>query len=132
MRSSAGRSAGDLVGPQLAADADWMRCRAARPLGGRPVPVAERRGAHPRLEGVLVPPPGDDQPGGSFVGRLEQLEALEAVLVVDCAGPGGEPAGELVPAVGGYRDRVDPHYRHQVNVPTSARHGGPRTSDEAG
>src|SRR6185437_895243 len=31
IRSSAGRSAGDLVGPQLAADADRVRCLAAGP-----------------------------------------------------------------------------------------------------
>src|SRR5260370_40133355 len=76
------------------------------------MPVPERGGLHPRLECRLVPPPGHHEPGGTPVGRLEQLEALEAVLVIHRAGPGGEPAGELVAAVGGPRYRVDPPKRH--------------------
>src|ERR1700750_1173980 len=92
-------TAGDLVGPELAAPADVRGRRAAGPLGLGPVAVPERRRVHPGLERLLVAPAGDDQPGRALVGRLEQLEALEAVLVVDGAGPGGEAAGELVPAV---------------------------------
>jgi hypothetical protein len=38
---------------------------------------------------------------------LQQLEALEAVLAVHRAGPGGEPAGQFVTAVGRHGDRVD-------------------------
>src|ERR1700691_2957699 len=88
---SAGRAARDIERPQLAADADRVRSRAARAFSRRPVPVPERGGLHPRLEGVLVPPPGHDQPGGPSVGGLEQLEALEAVLAVHRARPRREP-----------------------------------------
>src|SRR5262249_57100154 len=62
-------------------DADRGGRLAARPFGGRPVPVGEGRGVHPSLERRLVPPPGHHQPGGPPVGRLEEFEALEAVLV---------------------------------------------------
>src|SRR6516225_10620118 len=83
--------------------------------------MPERWGLHPRLERRLVPPPGHHQPGGPPVGRLEQLEALEAVLVVYRAGPRGEPAGEFVAAVGGYGNRVDPHDRHTSDHARTAR-----------
>jgi hypothetical protein len=51
------------------------------------------------------------------VRRLEQLEALEAVLVIYRAGPGGEPVSELIAAVGGHGNRVDPHDRHATIMP---------------
>src|ERR1700744_5680588 len=81
------------------------------------MPVPERGGVHPALERRLVPPPGHHQPGGPPVGRLEQLEALEAVLVVHRAGPGSEPAGKLVAAVGGHGNRVDPYDCHSPILP---------------
>src|SRR5450755_5148914 len=112
---SAGRAAGDLVGPQLAADPDRGLRSATASLGGGAVPVPERWRVQPSFEGGLVPPPGDDQPGAAVVGRLEELEALEAVLVVDGAGPRGEPASELVPAVGWHRDRVNLHDGHALD-----------------
>ena len=46
---------------------------------------------------------------------MQQLEALEAVLVVDGAGAGGEPLGELVAAVGGHGDGVDLDDGHAVH-----------------
>ena len=52
--------------------------------------MPERRRVQPGLEGLLVPPPGHHQPGIAPVGRLEQLEALEAVLAVHRTGPGRE------------------------------------------
>jgi len=106
------RPAGHLVGPQLAAHTHRPGGLATRALGGRTVPVPERGGVHPRLEGLVIPPPGYHEPGRALVGRLEQLEALETVLVIHRAGPGGEPAGKLVAAVGGHRNRVDPHDCH--------------------
>src|SRR5260370_20259915 len=62
--------------------------------------VAECGRAQPGVKGCLVPPPRHHEPGGALVGRLEELEALEALLVVDRARPGGEPAGKFVPAIG--------------------------------
>ena len=79
--------------------------------------MREGRRAHPRLERRLVAPPGDDEPGRPVVGGLEQLEALEAVLVVDGAGPGGEPVGELVAARGVDGDGVDLDDAHATSVP---------------
>src|SRR5258708_10259230 len=102
-----GRAAGDLVGPQLAADADRGGRLAAAALGCRPVPVPERGRVQPGVKGGLVPPPGHHQPGGALVGRLEELEALEAFLVVDCARAGGEPAGKLVPPLWRPRNPID-------------------------
>jgi hypothetical protein len=57
----------------------------------------ERRRLDPRLERVLVPPPGEHQPLGPVVGGPEQLEALETLGVVDGSGARREPVGELVP-----------------------------------
>src|SRR5260370_24828796 len=74
--------------------------------------MPERGGVHPRLERLFVPPPRHHQPGGTPVGRLQQLEALETVLVVHRAGPGREPAGQLVAAISRHGNRVDPHDRH--------------------
>src|SRR5215472_11538459 len=89
--------------------------RPAAGLGHGAVPVQERRGVQPGLEGRLVPPPGHHQPGGALVGRLEELEALEAVLVVDRARPGGKPVGELVTAVGRHSNRIDLYNRHATD-----------------
>jgi predicted dinucleotide-binding enzyme len=118
-------AARDLVRPHLAADPDGWRCIAAGPLGSGPVTVRERGGVHPRLERVIVPPAGDYQPGGPVVGRLEQLEPLEAVRAVHRAGPGAEPLGQLVPAAGGHRDRIDLYNRHGIDLarPRSAARG---------
>jgi predicted dinucleotide-binding enzyme len=110
-------TARDLVRPHLAADSHGWRCFPAGPLGRRTMAVRERGGLHPRLERVIVSPAGDHQPGGPVVGRLEQLEPLEAVRAVHRAGPGAEPLGQLVPAVGGHRDRIDLHNRHASILP---------------
>src|SRR5215813_10315989 len=67
-----GRAARDLVGPQLAADADRPWGLAAAALSGRAVPVPERRRVQPRLETGVVPPPGHHQPGRAPVGRSEE------------------------------------------------------------
>src|SRR3546814_11715321 len=68
---------------------------------------AEGRAAHPRVERVLVTPAGHDQPGGAVVHGLQELEALEAVLVVEYPRSGREALGQLVPAVGCDGDGVD-------------------------
>src|SRR6476469_6283338 len=72
----------------------------------------ERRAVHPRLEAGLVAPAGDHQPRRAAVGRLEELEALEAVLLVDGAGAAGEAPGQFVARVGGHGDGVDLHDGH--------------------
>ena len=89
------------------------RRRARRPSGG----PGRRRGAHPGLERLLVAPAGDDEPLLAVVGRLEQLEALESVGVVDRAGPRGEPVGQLVTGVGGHGDGVDLDRGHSPSLP---------------
>src|SRR5579875_981686 len=119
-----GRAARDLVGPQFAADADRGRCLAARAFGGGTVPVRERRGVQPRLEGLLVPPACHDQPRGTLSGRPEQLEALEAFGVVNRPRPCGEPAREFVPAVGRHGDRVNLHDRHMAHDASLPRPAG--------
>src|SRR3546814_4400837 len=48
-----------------------------------------------------------DLPGGAVVHGLQELEALEAVLVVDYPRSGREALGQLVPAVGCDGDGVD-------------------------
>jgi hypothetical protein len=83
--STAGGAARDLVRPQLAVDADRPGRLAPSTLSSGLVPVAESRGVQPRLERLLVPPPGDHEPRGPLVGRLEQLEPLEPLLVIDRA-----------------------------------------------
>ena len=69
--------------------------------------MPKRGRAHPGLERLVVRPARDDQPGGSLVGRFEQLEALKAGLVVDGTCTGSESASQLVAAFGGNGDRVD-------------------------
>src|SRR4029453_12777669 len=73
---------------------------------------------------VLVPPPGHHQPGRALVGRLEQLEPLEPVLVVHGPGPGGEPPPQLVAGGGGNGDRVDLDDGHDLTVRDGA--AGPK------
>src|SRR5215831_6294729 len=90
---------------------------AAHALSDRAVPVPERRRVQPRLEAGVVPPPGHHQPGRAPVGRLEELKALEAVLVVDRARPGGEPAGKLIPALGRHGNGIDLHDGHVPIMP---------------
>jgi hypothetical protein len=74
-------------------------------------PRRGRRG-DPLLEGLLVPPAGDDQPLAAVVGRTKQLEPLEAVLVVHRPGAGGEALGQLVAGVLGHGDGVDLDHGH--------------------
>src|SRR5262249_4675232 len=74
--------------------------------------AAEGGAADPRVKCVVVAPAGDDEPRRAVVGRLQELEALEAVLVVDRAGASGEAPGQLVARVGRDRDRVDLDDRH--------------------
>src|SRR4051794_31855524 len=69
--------------------------------------VRERAAAHPCLERLLVAPTGDHEPLIAVVGRLQQLETLEALLAVDRAGTRREPTGELVAAVLWHGDGVD-------------------------
>src|SRR5258708_31174836 len=76
-------------------------------------PVCGR--AVPGVKGCHVPPPRFHEPGGALVGRLEELEALEALLVVDRARPGGEPAGKFVPAIGWHCNRIDLHNSHVLD-----------------
>jgi predicted dinucleotide-binding enzyme len=118
-----GGAAGDLVGPDLAADPHRRRRLPAGPLGRRTVSVREGGGLHPGIEGVVVPPAGDHQPGRPVVGGLEQLKALEAVLVVHGPGPGGETARQFVTGVGWYGDRVDLHHSHGIDLFRSGSHG---------
>src|SRR4029450_6920171 len=87
---------------------------------GHLVPVAERGALDPRLERLLVPPTGDHQPGRALVGRAEQLEALEAVLVVHGAGPCGEAPAQLVAGALGHGDGVDLDDGHPDIMPGSA------------
>ena len=98
-------AAGDLVGPQFGRHRHrpTMRRRAV----GAGVAVGEGRGGDPALEGLLVAPAGHDEPLAAVVGGAQQLEALEALLVVHGPGAGGEAAGQLVAGVGGHRDGVD-------------------------
>ena len=49
----------------------------------------------------LVAPAGDDEPRRAIVGRLQQLEALEAFLVVDGAGARGEARASSSPESAG-------------------------------
>src|SRR5258708_21563969 len=91
--------------------------------------VPECGRAQPGVKGCLVPPPRYHEPGGALVGHLEELEALEALLVVDRARPGGEPAGKFVPAIGWCCERSGLHNRpvlcvaepsHGTRLPLSA------------
>jgi len=66
---------------------------------GRPTPVwpcAKPGEPTQPLERLLVMPPGDDQPLVAPVGGSEQLESLEPLLVVNCAGAGGKALRQLV------------------------------------
>src|SRR5690606_15255088 len=95
-------------------------------LQRRTVPVGEGRGAHPALEGLLVAPAGDHEPGLAPVGGPEQLEALEALLVVHRPCPLREAARHLVAQLGRHRDGVYPYDRHGAHhAPTGP---APRTS----
>jgi len=69
-------------------------------VGRRRVAVCKAGRADPTLERLLVMPPGDDQPLVAPVGGSEQLESLEPLLVVNCAGAGGKA---LAPARLGHR-----------------------------
>src|SRR5206468_901118 len=94
----------DLVGPDLVRH----RHRAGTFCAfGAGVPVLERLRAEPRVERGLVAPAGHDEPLVAAIDRAQQLEAFEAVLVVDGTGPGGEAAGELVTGAFGDGDGVD-------------------------
>src|SRR5258708_38149690 len=77
--------------------------------------VPECGRAQPGVKGCLVPPPRYHEPGGALVGRLEELEALEALLVVDRARPGGEPAGKFVPPIGWHCNPLDLHNSHVLD-----------------
>ena len=88
-----------LVGPQLRAD----RHRAAVGRGpiGAGMAMGECWRRDPGLEGILVAPAGHDQPLSTVVGGPEQFETLEALLVVDRAGTGGEALASSSPASSG-------------------------------
>jgi len=109
---SASGAAGDLVGPHLAVHADRLGRVAAGPFGRRAVTLRERGRRDPCLERFLVPPAGHHEPRRPIVGRLQQLETLEALSIVDRSRTGGEPLGEFVAAVSGHGDRVDLHDCH--------------------
>lgn len=83
-----------------------VRLGALRPARGA-MTVRERRRTDPSLERCLVAPAGDDEPGGPIVGRFEQFEPFETLLVVHSTGPGGETSGQLVAAVLGNGDGID-------------------------
>src|SRR5262245_48498425 len=87
--------------------------------------VCESRRADPGLERGLITPACDHQPGGSVVGGLEKLEALEPVLVVHSACPCGKPAGQLVSAVGRHRDRIDLDDSHLAMMAEVDRRASP-------
>src|SRR4029434_9811699 len=74
----------------------------------------------PGVDRLPAQPTGDHQPGRALVGRAEQLEALEAVLVVHGAGPGGEPLAQLVAGALGHGDGVDLDDGHPDIMPGSA------------
>jgi hypothetical protein len=80
------------------------------------VTAPERGSGPPRVERRLVPPPRHHQPRRAAVRWLKQLEALEAVLLVDGSRARGEPAGQLVSAIGGHSDRVDFDNRHTLTL----------------
>ena len=73
---------------------DGLRRLAACALDGGAVAVGEAGRADPRVERLLVAPPREDQPLVAVVGRLEELEPLEAIRAVDGPGPRGEAVGE--------------------------------------
>ena len=78
---------------------------------------------------LLVAPPSDDEPRRAAVGRPEELEALEPVLVVDGARTRREAPSQLVAGVLGDRDGVDLHNRHAAHhcVPPTVACNTPET-----
>ena len=90
------RAARHLVGPQLRRHRH--RAAVGRRLGGAGVAVGERRRFDPGEERRLVAPPRDHQPRVARVGRPQQLETLEAVLVVDGTGPAANRFASSGPA----------------------------------
>ncbi len=109
-------AARDDIRPQLAAGRDRSSVRCG--LVGSLMAVAERGAADPRLERLLVTPARHDEPDVAIVGRLQQLESFEAVLVVDRTRTCREPFRQLVATVGRDGDRVDlddlSHLRRQA------------------
>jgi hypothetical protein len=85
-------------------------------LRGSAVTRGEGRGRYPGLKRRIVPPSRYHQPRRTAVGRPEQLETLEAVLIINSAGPSGEPAGQLIPAIRRHGDRVDLDNRHRLTL----------------
>ena len=134
----------DLVRPEFAVDPDWAgtvarssasviaSCAARRGAllpARRAMTVGECRRIEPCLERCLVAPAGDHEPGGAIVGRFEQFEPFEAVLVVHRTGAGGEAAGQFVAAVLGNADGIDLDDSHPAMVapkPVQRVHGDPR------
>lgn len=98
---------------------------------GAGMTVAERRRVEPRLEGLLVAPARDHEPGRPAVGGLEEFEALEAFLVVDGASASGEPPGKFVAAVGRNGDRVDLDDRHGLNAAMDEWSVRPATDEDS-
>jgi hypothetical protein len=78
------------------------------------MPVAERRGRHPRLEGGDVAPAGEHEPCATAIGGAKQLEAFEPLGVIDGPGPFPEPPGQLAAALSRDGDRVDSNDAHEL------------------
>src|SRR6476619_2743969 len=101
----------DWAGAVLKLGPSTCRTLAARPgclrRPRRTMPVRERRRRDPGIERCFIAPAGDDEPSGPVVGRFEELESLEPVLVVHRAGPRPEAMGQLVAAVLRDGDGVD-------------------------
>src|SRR3954451_535559 len=97
------------------------------------MPVRERRRRNPGIERSFIAPARDDEPGGPVVGRLEELEPLEPVLVVHRAGPRPEATGQLVAAVLRDGDGVDLDDGHwpMVAPPLTRSSGQARPGDSA-
>ena len=63
---------------------------------GAGMAVREGGRRHPLVERLLVAPARDDEPLQAIIGGTEQLEALEAVLIVDGPGPRLREAAEAL------------------------------------
>lgn len=89
---------------------------------GAGMPVGEGRRGDPGLEGRLVAPAGDDEPGRAAVRWAEQLEPLEAVGVVHGSRSSGETPRQLVTRALRDRDGIDAHNAHPFMMTETERH----------